>query len=65
MESGAPRFAVLLSRADRQQTISIVERGRWRGLFTGTVLELHGPTEVALPAGFRDLFEIVWRSGRP
>jgi hypothetical protein len=57
-EDGRPRFAVLASRAEREQSIRVSGAGRWRGLFTGTTYELEGATAIDLPAGFRDLFVV-------
>ena len=56
--AAAPGFAVIVSRADRSQSVTLNSRGVWRGLFTGTIWKLDGNTRVEVPAGFTELFAI-------
>jgi beta-galactosidase len=57
-EGDVPRFAVLINKADREQTVRLHGSGQWRGLFTGMTLHLDGAGSVQLPAGFVEMFEI-------
>lgn len=53
---GRAHYAVLVSRADRTQSVRIQSPAPARGLFSGMRLEA-GPSTVQLPPGFADLFE--------
>ena len=57
-EEGTPRFAVLASGAQRDQTVHIVGSGRWQGLYRGVVWDLDGESSVRVPAGFTELFAL-------
>jgi len=50
------RFAVLLSRADREQKITLTGQERWQGIFTGLGWKLDGPTGITVPAQCAELF---------
>lgn len=52
------RYAVVLSNADRAQTITLEGQERWRGVFTDTVWELRGSTPCPTPAQFAELFVV-------
>jgi beta-galactosidase len=58
-ENGRPRFAVLLSKANRAQEIRLDGRGCWRGLFSGAKWSLRGKTRLRLPANFAEIFRIT------
>jgi beta-galactosidase len=53
-DQSGPRFMVVNSRADREQTVSIAAPGRWRGLFSGLTWDAGAP--VTVPAGLTDIF---------
>lgn len=57
-EANEPSFAVVVSRADKEQAVRINGDGRWQGIYTGSNWELGGETSVMIPAGFSDLFRI-------
>lgn len=57
-EGGAPRFAVVVGRADREQRVQLNAQGRWRGLFSGVTWDLNGRTTVTVPADCAELFRI-------
>lgn len=57
-EEASARFAVLVSRAEREQTIHLRGWGRWQGLYTGITWDLDGEISVQLPADFVDIFRI-------
>ncbi|MBI2300389.1 MAG: beta-galactosidase [Armatimonadetes bacterium] len=52
-DEAGPRFAVVVSRAEREQAVTIGAPSRWRGLFTGVTWKAGAP--VTVPAGFADL----------
>lgn len=51
------RYAVVISRAAREQTVHLQASGRWHGLFTGTAWDLAPTAAVRVPPGFTELFE--------
>ena len=55
---GRPRFAVVVSKADREQTAHVEAEGRWQAMFSGITWELNGPTSVDVPADFVEIFRI-------
>jgi beta-galactosidase len=55
---GAPRFAVVISAADQEQTVQLSAEGLWRGLFSGVTWTLRGSTTVRVPGRFVELFAI-------
>ena len=61
-ENGIARFAVLINKADSDQTVRLQGSGQWRGLYTGMNLELQEHGSVHLPAGFVELFQITQSS---
>jgi len=54
-DSGS-RFAVLINRANREQTITLEGQGRWQGLYTGLSWKMDGRTTVSVPAGCAEFF---------
>jgi beta-galactosidase len=57
-EGDTAHFAVLVSRADREQAAKLYGRGHWQGLFTGVSWDLDGETKIQVPADFVDIFQI-------
>ena len=57
-EGDTAHFAVLVSRADREQAAKLYSRGHWQGLFTGVSWDLDGETKIQVPADFVDIFQI-------
>lgn len=51
-----PRFIMLASRSDQDQTVWLEGQGRWQGLFSGARWELNGRTAVEIPARQVELF---------
>lgn len=64
-EGAQPRFAVLISQANRAQTIRLQGHGCWQGLFSGATWKLNGQTRLKVPADFVEMFVIEdGRAGR-
>jgi beta-galactosidase len=59
LEEGAPRFAVVVSRADRPQKLKLRAPGRWQGLFSGISWQSGGESAVEVPPGLVDLFVVA------
>jgi hypothetical protein len=57
-DNGTPRFAVLVSKGDRSQTVRIHVVGTWHGLFSGCEWRLDGKKSVTVPAKFAEVFRI-------
>jgi len=57
-DGAIPRFAVVVSRADREQAVQMDGRGCWQGIFSDVVWELDGPTTIVVPADFAEIFWI-------
>jgi hypothetical protein len=63
-EAGVPRYLVVLNRSGWPQNVRLAAPGRWKGIYSGTELEviarMEGETDaVAVPAGLHDLFTHV------
>jgi beta-galactosidase len=58
-EKDIARFAVLINKAEHEQTTRLHGTGQWRGMFTGIALDLGGEGSIRLPAGFVELFQIT------
>jgi hypothetical protein len=57
-EGPTPRFAVVTSRSERDQTVHITGQGQWQGLYSGVAWRLAGETGVSLPSRFTEIFRI-------
>lgn len=60
-EAGIARFAVLVSRAERPQQVTISGEGRWTSLFSGTSFELHGDTALTVETNSAEIYAIESR----
>ena len=58
-EGDRPRFAVIISRANRDQVMQINCLGRWQGIFSGITLEMNGATSFNIPANYTEIFRII------
>ncbi|NLG28340.1 MAG: hypothetical protein GX557_10540 [Chloroflexi bacterium] len=57
-EGATPRYAVLVSRAERAQRVTIDAQGRWTDLFSGTTWELRGETALTVEPNSAEIYVI-------
>lgn len=55
-QNGQVQFLMIQSRSDKKLSVSLSEKGEYKGLFTGLRLALNGETELDLPPRFIDIF---------
>lgn len=55
-QNGQVQFLTIQSRSEKKLSVSLSEKGEYKGLFTGLRLSLNGATELDLPPRFTDIF---------